>query len=196
MQSLKTKGFINLEIITGDVNEFDFPVESRFDRILSIEMFEHMKNYEALMRKVSTWLKGDGLFLVHIFCHKSTPYDFEGGGWMASNFFTGGTMPSQDTLAYFQSDLILARSWWINGRNYARTCEDWLKLQDSRKTESIEKLELDAESKGLNKEEGRKTFYKFRVFYMACAELFAFNGGDEWGVTHMLFSKRDKGRQT
>ncbi|KAG8939958.1 hypothetical protein FRC03_005879, partial [Tulasnella sp. 419] len=191
------RGLTNLEIITGDVNYYDSGSDRRFDRILSIEMFEHMKNYEALLRKIARWLKedeksvtGESLLFVHIFCHRSMPYDFEDGdGWMAKNFFSGGTMPSHDMLAYFQSDLTLVRSWWINGKHYARTCEDWLKLQDSHAKEGIEELERDAEAKGLAKGEGRKTFFRFRVFFMACAELFAMHGGEEWGVVHILFKR-------
>jgi len=152
-------------------------------------MFEHMKNYQALLRKISTWLKpniecksGEALVFVHIFCHKSQPYDFvEDDGWMAQNFFSGecaasftlgfsltcshamplgGTMPSHDTLAYFQSDLTIIRSWWINGGHYGRTSEDWLKNQDRNAKEGIAELERAAVARGLPAEEGRKTFYR------------------------------------
>ncbi|KIJ68056.1 hypothetical protein HYDPIDRAFT_126707 [Hydnomerulius pinastri MD-312] len=194
----KSKGLSNVEIITGDVNTFDFGPPKRFDRILSIEMFEHMKNYESLLRKVSTWLPpsspgntDESLLFIHIFCHKTTPYHFEeNDGWMAQTFFTGGTMPSHDLLAYFQSDLTLVRSWYIDGRHYSRTLEHWLRKQDMNAHEGIAELEKDAESKGLSEEEGRKTFYRFRVFYMACSELFNMHGGQEWGVGHYLFKAK------
>ncbi|KAH7911034.1 S-adenosyl-L-methionine-dependent methyltransferase [Hygrophoropsis aurantiaca] len=193
----KARGLKNIQVVTADVNTFDFKDGKRFDRIVSIEMFEHMKNYEVLLRKVSTWLKpttkehpDDSLLFVHIFCHKSTPYHFEeGDGWMAQTFFSGGTMPSHDLFAYFQSDLTLIRSWYINGRHYSRTLEDWLKKQDRNGQQGLAELEQDAEAKGLDKEEGRKAFYRFRVFYMACSELFAMNGGEEWGVGHYLFKR-------
>ncbi|KIJ04747.1 hypothetical protein PAXINDRAFT_94351, partial [Paxillus involutus ATCC 200175] len=191
----KARGLSNVEIVTGDVNVFDFDSGTQFDRILSIEMFEHMKNYELLMRKVASWLRptspedaNESLLFVHIFCHKTTPYHFEDDdGWMAQTFFTSGTMPSHDLLAYFQSDLTLVRSWYINGRHYSRTLEDWLNKQDRNANEGIAELERDAESKGLSKEVGRKAFYRFRVFYMACSELFNTHDGQEWGVGHYLF---------
>ncbi|KAI0744129.1 S-adenosyl-L-methionine-dependent methyltransferase [Daedaleopsis nitida] len=191
----KDRGLTNLEIITADVNAFDFDGSRYFDRILSIEMFEHMKNYKLLMAKVSSWLRPndteDSLFFVHIFCHRTTPYHFEeGDGWMSKTFFSGGTMPSHDLLLYFQDDLTHIRSWYINGKHYAQTSEDWLKIQDSNTKAGLAELEKDAIAKGMSKEEGRKAFYRFRVFYIACAEFFALNGGQEWGVGHYLFKRK------
>ncbi|KAF8585946.1 S-adenosyl-L-methionine-dependent methyltransferase [Ramaria rubella] len=195
----KRKNLHNLKIVTGDVNSFDFDGQQQFDRILSIEMFEHMKNYELLLRKVSTWLKSssatvdksDALLFIHIFCHKTTPYHFDDDdSWMARTFFSGGTMPSYDLLLHFQSDVTLLQSWWVNGRHYARTLEAWLQLQDKHAKQSLAELERDAEAKGLGKEEGRKAFYRFRVFFLACAEFFALNGGEEWGVGHYLFKRK------
>ncbi|KAJ3555013.1 hypothetical protein NM688_g2809 [Phlebia brevispora] len=191
----QSRGLNNLE---ANVNAFNFDDGRTFDRILSIEMFEHMKNYKLLMSKVASWLRptndaGDdeSLLFIHIFCHRTTPYHFvEDDGWMAQTFFTGGTMPSHDTLLYFQDDVSLIQSWFINGKHYVQTCEDWLKKQDSNARDSIAQLEKDAEGQGLPADEGRKTFYRFRVFYMACAELFAFGGGNEWGVGHYLFRRK------
>ncbi|KAM0747909.1 S-adenosyl-L-methionine-dependent methyltransferase [Meredithblackwellia eburnea MCA 4105] len=203
------RGLTNAAVFTGDVKEFDFNGTRKFDRVLSIEMFEHMKNYEELFRKISTWLKpnkeaktGEALLFVHIFCHRDSPYHFEeDDGWMARNFFSGGTMPSFDLFTYFQRSLTLERSWWINGRHYGQTCEDWLKLQDGSKRSWIgsgrEKELVSAvrekESLGDKEraEEGRKTFYRFRVFFMACAEFFALKKGEAWGVGHYLFRQRD-----
>ncbi|KDQ55855.1 hypothetical protein JAAARDRAFT_133704 [Jaapia argillacea MUCL 33604] len=206
------RGLTNVEIITADVNTFDFNGTRCFDRILSIEMFEHMKNYEALLVKVASWLKptppstklkndrvenlpsDEALLFVHIFCHKTTPYHFEeGDGWMAQTFFSGGTMPSHDLLLYFQTDLTLIRSWYLSGKHYSRTLEDWLSLQDQNAMLALAELERDAESKGVSSAEARKAFYRqvFRVFYMACSELFAMNGGQEWGVGHYLFRRKD-----
>ena len=102
------------------------------DRVVSIEMFEHMKNYEALMAKVSRALKPGGKLFLHIFAHKESPYDFE-EGWMSEHFFTGGTMPSADLLHFFQRDLTLRRQWWVSGKHYAQTCEDWLKKMNGSK---------------------------------------------------------------
>ncbi|KAH9858824.1 S-adenosyl-L-methionine-dependent methyltransferase [Lenzites betulinus] len=191
----KARGLTNLEIITADVNVHDFNGTRHFDRILSIEMFEHMKNYKLLMSKVASWLRPDGpedaLFFVHIFCHKTTPYHFEDGdGWMAQTFFSGGTMPSHDLLLYFQDDLTHIRSWYVSGKHYAQTSEDWLRRQDANSKAGLADLEKDAVAKSLDKEEGRKAFFRFRVFYIAVAEFFALNGGQEWGVGHYLFKRK------
>lgn len=187
------RGFKNLQVVTGDVKTFEFD-EGSFDRILSIEMFEHMKNYAHLFKKVGSWLKdAESRLFIHIFCHRTTPYHFEeDDGWMAQNFFSGGTMPSFDLFAHFQQHVTLEQNWWVNGNHYARTCEDWLKTQDrnQRKHDSIKLLRQDAAKKGSNAIEGEKTFYRFRIFYLACAEFFATNGGNEWGLGHYLFSKK------
>ncbi|KAF4621254.1 hypothetical protein D9613_000504 [Agrocybe pediades] len=189
----KQRGLTNVQIFTGDVNTFEFgETFEKFDRILSIEMFEHMKNYEALFKKVSTWLRprdakkefsseaDESLLFIHIFCHRTTPYHFvEDDGWMAQNFFTGGTMPSHDLFLYFQTDLTLVRSWYLPGTHYSRTLEHWLKLQDRNGKEGLQVLRKDAKAKGISPEEGEKTFHRFRVFYMACSEFFNMDGGQQ-----------------
>ena len=130
----------------------------RFTHILSIEMFEHMKAYPFLFHKVSTWLKPQGILFIHIFCSTSQPYHFEeSDGWMAQTFFSGGTMPSFDLFTYFQKDLTLLRSTYLNGTHYGRTLEAWLKLQDKNSKEGLRIL-----TEALGEEEGRKTFYRFR----------------------------------
>ncbi|KJX99636.1 cyclopropane-fatty-acyl-phospholipid synthase/SAM-dependent methyltransferase like protein [Zymoseptoria brevis] len=185
----KSKGFQNLEVVTGDISAYEFQgtkLEGQFDRVLSIELFEHMKNYEKLIAKVSTLLKPAGKLFVHIFAHKSSPYDFE-SGWMTDNFFTGGTMPSADLLLFFQRDLKLEKQWWVSGKHYAKTCEDWLSKMNSSKKEIWPHLE---ETYG--KTDVAKWFYRWQVFYLACAELFAWDGGEEWGVCHYLFEKPGK----
>ena len=195
------KGLMNLKVITGDVVNYEFK-SATFDRVVSIELFEHMKNYELLMSKIAKALKPGGKLFVHIFAHKATPYDFE-EGWMSTHFFTGGTMPSADLLHYFQRDLALQEQWWINGKHYAHTCEvctvggyqihvtsflispkDWLSKMNDSKSDIWPHLE---ETYG--KVNTAMWFYRWQIFYMACAELFAYEGGDTWGVSHYLFQK-------
>ncbi|KAI0157520.1 methyltransferase [Xylariaceae sp. FL1272] len=178
----KEKGLANLKVITGDVVDYEFEKES-FDRVVSIELFEHMKNYEQLMAKVSRALKPSGKLFVHIFAHKTSPYDFE-EGWMTTHFFTGGTMPSADLLLYFQKDLKIERQWWVNGGHYSRTCEHWLSNLIANKKVIWPHL---VKTYG---EENANTWYnRWQIFYMACSELFAYEGGDTWGVSHYLFEK-------
>ncbi|KAF2181738.1 cyclopropane-fatty-acyl-phospholipid synthase-like protein [Zopfia rhizophila CBS 207.26] len=178
----KSKGLTNLEVITGDVVDYEFKPDS-FDRVISIELFEHMKNYELLMAKVSRALEPGGKLFVHIFNHKDTPYDFE-DGWMTTYFFTGGTMPSADLLLYFQRDLKVSEQWWVNGKHYAKTCEDWLAKMIKSKEEIWPHSE---ETYG--KDNVVTWWNRWQIFYMACAELFAYQGGDIWGVSHYLFEK-------
>ncbi|CAH7668097.1 S-adenosyl-L-methionine-dependent methyltransferase [Phakopsora pachyrhizi] len=189
----KERQISNLTVYTGDVMVFDLPFEPKFDRVISIEMLEHMKNYEFLFRKISSWLKPEGLFFAHTFCHVSQPYNFEEqDGWMAQNFFSGGTMPSLDLFSYFQRDLNLESSWFINGKHYGRTSELWLKRLDSNRARWIRPFGRRARVESSSDEEMRirKTFYRFRTFFLAVAEFFALDDGQSWGVGHFLFSKK------
>ncbi|KAH9465781.1 hypothetical protein Pst134EA_013647 [Puccinia striiformis f. sp. tritici] len=198
-QVAKRRELNNLTVLTDDVMVFDFPSDHpKFDRIISIEMLEHMKNYEFLFKKISSWLKAEGLFFAHIFCHKDQPYHFEEkDGWMAQNFFSGGTMPSLDLFSYIQRDLNLERSWYINGQHYSRTSELWLEKLDQTRaiwTSNAQLIKVMKEQ-GLDKEsatiEIHKNFYKFRTFFLAVAEFFGLNHGQTWGVGHYLFSKKN-----
>ncbi|KAL8962276.1 MAG: hypothetical protein Q9193_001298 [Seirophora villosa] len=181
-QQASSKGLNNLSVITHDIVDYDFE-PSAFDRVVSIEMFEHMKNYELLMAKVAKALKPGGKLFVHIFSHKTTPYDFE-EGWMSTHFFSGGTMPSTDLLHYFQRDLTLTNQWWISGTHYAKTCEDWLSEMGNNQKTIGPHLEAT-----YGKDNAGIWYQRWQIFYMACAELFAYEGGDTWGVSHYLFEK-------
>ncbi|OCF42963.1 hypothetical protein I317_03184 [Kwoniella heveanensis CBS 569] len=180
------KGYKNVEVITGDVTVFEFEEKEQFTHVMSIEMFEHMKSYSQLFRKVSTWLQPNGKLFIHIFCHRTQPYHFEeDDGWMAQTFFSGGTMPSFDLFTYFQDDFLLKHSEYVNGVHYGKTLEAWLVNQDKNGKEGMKRL-VDA----MGEEQGRKTYYRFRVFFMACAEFFALDGGETWGVGKYYFEKR------
>ncbi|KAJ3124490.1 hypothetical protein HK098_001101 [Nowakowskiella sp. JEL0407] len=185
----KSKGFKNLEVFTGDINTFQWPTPKIFDRIVTVEMFEHMKNYEALLHKVSTWLVPEtGRLFIHVFCHKSQPYSFntdEANSWMAKYFFTGGTMPSEDFFLWFQKHVEVVDRWSVNGKNYGQTSEEWLKLMDANKKEIMPTF---VECYG--EKDASIWFQRWRVFYLACAELFNYADGQEWFVVHYLMKRR------
>lgn len=181
------RGFNQVQVITADMN--DFATDRRFDRVVSIEMFEHMRNYQQLMARINAWLKPGGKLFVHIFTHRQLAYPFETEGndnWMGRYFFTGGLMPSRDLLPRFQDDLTLEDQWHLNGRHYQRTLEAWLINQDRHRKEL---LDLFTETYG--PQEAERWFQRWRVFFMACAELFGYRGGEEWGVSHYRFGQRN-----
>lgn len=179
-------GLQNLTIVTCDMNKFH--TDMRFDRIVSIEMFEHMRNYEKLLANVSKWLNSEGRLFVHIFTHIKYAYPYSDKGesdWMARYFFTGGQMPSDNLLLYFQDDLRLIRHWRVNGVHYAKTSQAWLENMDRQKDVLLPVL-----AKAYGEEQKTKMWVYWRIFFMACRELFAWNDGNEWLVSHYLFEKR------
>ncbi len=179
------RGLSNVEILTADMNDFA-PPERGFDRVVSVEMFEHMRNHKELTRRISTWLKPGGKLFVHIFTHRELTYLFEakdGNDWMSREFFSGGVMPSDALLLRHQRDLRLEDHWRVDGTHYAKTAEAWLQRQDQNR-EAI--LALFRQVYG---DQAAIRFHRWRVFYMACAELWGFNCGTEWLVSHYRFVK-------
>ncbi|HTL48960.1 MAG TPA: class I SAM-dependent methyltransferase, partial [Verrucomicrobiae bacterium] len=181
----RERGLSNLKIETADMNFFQ--ASGGYDRILSVEMFEHMRNYEELLEKTASWMKPDGLLFLHIFVHKDYAYPFSAensGSWMARTFFTGGIMPSEDLLLYFQKDVRLAERWRVDGRHYQKTCEAWLRKMDEAR-EPVMKVFRETYGK-----DAAKWRAYWRIFFMACAELFGYRGGGEWFVAHYLFERQ------
>jgi cyclopropane-fatty-acyl-phospholipid synthase len=186
------RGLRNVEVLTCDVNVLDFPADRRFDRVVSVEMFEHMRNYETLLRRIAGWMRPEATLFVHIFTHREFAYPFEvrGGGdspgdWMSRHFFTGGIMPSDDLLLYFQSDLQLRSHWHVPGVHYQKTSEAWLANMDRGRAVLMPLFE-----DTYGPRDARKWWVYWRVFFMSCAELWGYRGGGEWLVSHYLFQRR------
>ena len=179
------RGIENISVIVCDMNDFD--AADTFDRIVSVEMFEHMRNYAELFRRISTWLVPDGRFFMHVFCHRSTPYEYIDKGpsdWMSRHFFSGGIMPSAELPLLFQEHLNLQQRWSWNGNHYAKTCRAWLDRMDSRRNTVMPIL-----ANTYGKADAGRWWMRWRMFFMACEELFRFNQGNEWFVSHYSFKK-------
>jgi cyclopropane-fatty-acyl-phospholipid synthase len=184
-EQAKQRGITNLTVLTADMNTFTLVDE--FDRVVSVEMFEHMRNYQLLMKKVASFLKDDGKLFIHIFTHKEYAYKFEvkdETDWMSKYFFTGGIMPSDDLMFYFNDDLVVENHWQVSGTHYAKTSEAWLTNMDKHKAEIMPLFE-----QTYGKDQAVKWWVYWRLFYLACAELWNFNQGSEWIVSHYLFHK-------
>jgi cyclopropane-fatty-acyl-phospholipid synthase len=174
----------NVEILTGDINTLNIP--GQFDRIVSVEMFEHMRNYRQLSAKLGPLLTDDGRMFVHVFTHREHPYLFtvrDENDWMARYFFTGGTMPSPDLLPCCFEDFRCERQWIVNGQHYAKTAEAWLENMDSRADELWPLVDE------TYRKDAKRWWLYWRVFFMSCAELFGYDGGNEWYVSHYRFRK-------
>jgi cyclopropane-fatty-acyl-phospholipid synthase len=182
----KERGLNNVRIITADMNIFD--INEKFDRIVSVEMFEHMRNYDLLLSKVSSWLNEKGTLFVHIFVHKNTPYLFEAkddSDWMSKYFFSGGMMPSDDIFTYFEDKFNLKEHVRYSGVHYSKTSEAWLENTDKNKDKILEIFR-----KHYGTKEAVKWFEYWRIFFMACSELWKYDNGSEWFVSHYLMEKK------
>lgn len=190
MAKAKSLNLNNVNVITCDMNKFDpkdFGVKHQFERVLSIEMFEHMRNYKVLYKKIHDWLVPGGKFFMHIFVHRSTPYLFEVHGdddWMGQYFFSGGMMPSDDLPLNFQEHLKIVRRWRWDGTHYEKTANAWLENMDKNR-DTLNVILRDT----YGTENAEKWRNRWRIFYMACAELFGYNKGQEWWVTHYQFER-------
>jgi cyclopropane-fatty-acyl-phospholipid synthase len=180
------RGLQNLRVITCDMNEF--AADGRYDRIVSVEMFEHMRNWPALFARIAEWLRADGQFFMHVFCHRSVPYAFSSDGpddWMGRYFFSGGMMPSDELPLRFQEALQLRERWRWDGRHYERTANAWLANMDAHRAAIWPILE-----QVYGAAEAARWWMRWRLFFMACAELFGYEGGQQWWVGHYLFERR------
>ena len=182
-------GIDNVTTHIADVS--DFKPESVFDRVVSVELFEHLRNYESLLERINKWLTPDGHLFVHVFCHRKLMYRFDDdgpGNWMGREFFPGGIMPAADTLPEFQGDLRLERQWHLNGRHYRDTARAWLNNLDRNRALAAEALAT--RSIDLRRGEIDREVQRWRMFLMACEELFGYSNCTEWEVCHYLFTPR------
>lgn len=174
----------NVDVITADMNVFR--PEGRFDRVVSIEMFEHMRNWRELMQRINAWLEPGGKLFVHVFCHRRVAYRFETDGasnWLGRYFFTGGLMPSLDLLPRMQAPLVLEKAWEVDGTHYARTAEAWAANLRRRSAEALVALTP------VYGAEAPLWVQRWWIFFVACAELFRYRGGGEWLVGHYRLRK-------
>lgn len=180
------RGLDNVQVITCDMNQFT--TDKRFDRVLSVEMFEHMRNWREMLRRVRSWLNPDGRFFMHVFAHRSTPYLFverDASDWMSRHFFAGGMMPSDNLALHFQDHLRLKKHWRWDGTHYERTANAWLANLDAQRDTLLPVLE-----QTYGREYATQWTMRWRIFFMSCAELFGYDHGQRWWVSHYLFEPR------
>jgi len=185
MHEANSRNIKNLQVITCDMN--DFQTQEIFDRVVSVEMIEHMRNHRKLFNLIASWLKPGGLFFMHIFVHKSQPYLFEvqdDDDWMSQYFFSGGMMPSEDLPLMVQDNLMIKDQWQWSGQNYEKTANAWLENIDRNHDQAMKVLE-----EIYGKDSAVKWMNRWRIFFMACAELWGYSNGEEWLVSHYLFKK-------
>ena len=176
----RDRGLENLSVQTCDIN--DFQTHRRFDRVVSVEMFEHLRNYRLILERIGRWLSPEGRLFLHVFSHRRHGYRFEPTGaadWMARQFFTGGIMPSHELITHFDQPLALEKSWRGSGTHYERTANAWLAKLDAHRDRAREVLARTHPDAIVDRQ-----LQRWRIFFMACAELFGYDGGREWGVSH------------
>ncbi|MBD3265563.1 methyltransferase domain-containing protein [bacterium] len=181
----RKRGIENLTIHTADINHFS--TSSTFDRVVSIEMFEHLRNYRELFARIASWLKPDGKLFTHIFSHRDLAYYYETEGaknWMGQYFFTGGIMPSDDLFSYFPDDMQIEQQWRLDGTHYQKTALAWLHNMQANRRIVLETL-----AATYGEAEKHLWFHRWKLFFMACAELFGYDKGQEWGVSHYRLNK-------
>ena len=179
------RGYTQVEVVTADMN--DFALTQRFDRVVSVEMFEHMRNWALLLERITSWLAPEGELFVHHFCHRDLLYFYELDGrddWMARHFFTGGMMPALDLLGSLEGLLRVEEQWAVNGVHYEKTCRAWLTRQDACRDRILPLFEA------VYGRDAARWFERWRLFFLACAELFAYAGGTEWLVGHYRLISR------
>lgn len=186
LDTAANRGLTNIEVVTEDMNDFD--ISAQFDRVISVEMFEHMRNWPELFRRVHGWLKPHGQFFLHVFVHRTTPYAFvqrDATDWMSRHFFSGGTMPSDDLALFCQDHLKIIDRWRWEGTHYAYTANAWLANMDARRASIYPILE-----RTYGATHAEQWWMRWRIFFMACTELFGYDAGQQWWVSHYLFGRR------
>jgi cyclopropane-fatty-acyl-phospholipid synthase len=179
------RGLTNLQVITCDMNDFEAP--ARYDRVVSVEMFEHLRNWPLAFERVSRWLVPGGRFFMHVFAHRGAPYAFverDASDWMSRHFFSGGMMPSDDLALHFQDHLRLLNRWRWDGTHYQRTAEAWLRNMDDQRDALMALFE---QTYGAD---AALWWMRWRLFFLSVSELFGYDGGQQWWVGHYLFETR------